>query len=115
MVSASIGIALPRAEHTGVDDIVGDADIAMYVAKAQGTGSCVLFEPGYRAELIERLTVQEELGAAVNANGLLLHYQPQLELSTGRVVAIEALVRWPHPTRGMIPPASSFPSASRWA
>ncbi len=108
-VSASVGIALPRAGHAGVEDIVGDADIAMYVAKSQGTGSCVLFEPRYRSALVERLTLQEELGAAVQSNSLTVHYQPQLELATGRVVAVEALVRWPHPSRGMIPPDVFIP------
>ncbi len=108
-VSASIGIALPHPEHAGVEDLVGDADIAMYVAKSQGTGCCVLFEPAYRVALIDRLTLQEELGEAVQHKQLMVHYQPQLELSTGRVVAVEALVRWPHPIRGMIPPDVFIP------
>jgi diguanylate cyclase (GGDEF)-like protein/PAS domain S-box-containing protein len=108
-VSASIGIALPHPEHAGVEDLVGDADIAMYVAKSQGTGCCVLFEPAYRVALIDRLTLQEELGEAVQHKQLTVHYQPQLELSSGRVVAVEALVRWPHPTRGMIPPDVFIP------
>ena len=108
-VSASVGVALPRSGHSGVDDIVGDADIAMYVAKGEGTGACVLFEPRYRTALVERLTMQEELGAAVQSRQLTVHYQPQLELATGRVVAVEALVRWPHPTRGMVPPDAFIP------
>jgi diguanylate cyclase (GGDEF)-like protein/PAS domain S-box-containing protein len=108
-VSASVGIALAHHDHAGVDDLVGDADIAMYVAKSQGTGCCVLFEPSYRAALIDRLTLQEELGAAVQDNDLTVYYQPQLDLATGRVVAVEALVRWPHPTRGMIAPDVFIP------
>ena len=108
-VSASVGVALPAAGNARVDDIVGDADIAMYVAKGQGTGACVLFEPGYRTALVERLTLQEELGAAVQAQQLTVHYQPQLELATGRVVAVEALVRWPHVTRGLVPPDVFIP------
>jgi diguanylate cyclase (GGDEF)-like protein/PAS domain S-box-containing protein len=108
-VSASVGVALPQPGHVGVEDIVADADIAMYVAKAMGTGSCVLFEPRHRSALVERLTLQEELGRAVQGRQLTVHYQPQLELATGRVVAVEALVRWPHPTRGMIPPDVFIP------
>jgi diguanylate cyclase (GGDEF)-like protein/PAS domain S-box-containing protein len=108
-VSASIGVALPQKDHAGVDGIVGDADIAMYVAKGLGNGSCVLFEPGHRAALIDRLTMQEELGVALASGQLLVHYQPQLELDTGRVVAVEALVRWQHPTRGMILPDVFIP------
>jgi diguanylate cyclase (GGDEF)-like protein/PAS domain S-box-containing protein len=112
-VSASAGVALPRADHGAVDDLVGDADIAMYVAKSQGTGGCVLFEPHYRAALVDRLTMQEELSAAVRDNQLTVHYQPQLDLSTGRVVAVEALVRWPHPARGMIAPDVFIPVAEQ--
>jgi diguanylate cyclase (GGDEF)-like protein/PAS domain S-box-containing protein len=108
-VSASVGIALPQPGHAAVEDIVGDADIAMYVAKAEGTGSCVLFESRYRRALVERLTLQEELGAAVREGHLAVHYQPQLELATGRVVAVEALVRWPHRTRGLVPPDEFIP------
>ena len=112
-VGASVGIALPRAPHAGVDDLLGDADIAMYVAKSRGTGSCVIFEPPFRAALVERLTLQRELGAAVDAKALTVHYQPQLDLPTGRVLAVEALVRWPHPTRGMIAPDVFIPVAEQ--
>ncbi len=112
-VSASVGIALPRDDHTEVDDIVGDADIAMYVAKGEGTGACALFEPRYRVALVERLTMQEELGAAVQSQQLTVHYQPQLELATRRVVAVEALVRWPHPTRGPVSPDAFIPVAEQ--
>jgi diguanylate cyclase (GGDEF)-like protein/PAS domain S-box-containing protein len=108
-VSASVGVALPRTGHSEVGELIGDADIAMYVAKSRGTGFCVLFEAEQRIALIERLNMQVELSCALENDQLSVHYQPQLELSTGRVVAVEALVRWNHPTRGMIAPDVFLP------
>lgn len=107
-VSASAGVA-PAAGGDDPHQLLGDADIAMYAAKGRGAGSCVLFEPKHRAALVDRVTLQAELTRALDDGQLLLHYQPQLDTATGRVVAVEALVRWQHPVRGLVPPDVFIP------
>ena len=107
-VTASAGVALAAAGDEPHQLLV-DADIAMYAAKDSGSGSCVLFEAKHRAALLDRVTLQAELTRALEEGQLLLHYQPQLETATGRVVAVEALVRWQHPSRGLVPPDVFIP------
>ncbi len=108
IVSASIGIA--SAERPG-EDLLGHADLAMYRAKRAGKGRYEFFEPDMRETAMRRLDLEGELRRATERDEILLHYQPIVDLSTGRVEAVEALVRWRHPTRGLLAPAVFLPLA----
>ncbi len=107
-VSASIGIALG---HNLADDPIRDADLAMYRAKATGKGRYEVFEPRMHAAVMERVELEADLQHAVERDELLLHYQPMVDLASGEIHAVEALVRWAHPERGLLPPESFIPLA----
>jgi EAL domain-containing protein (putative c-di-GMP-specific phosphodiesterase class I) len=102
-VSASVGVRLGDPRDL-VESLVGDADVAMYVAKAQGKNQLVVFEKDMRMEALERIDLRSELHSAIENGDLVVHYQPVVELSTGQVSGFEALVRWEHPVRGTVPP-----------
>jgi diguanylate cyclase (GGDEF)-like protein len=105
--TASIGIALAQpGEQTGLD-MLGWADVAMYAAKARGRNQAVVFDRELREEVNERSRTELMLREAIDLGGLRLHFQPEVDLRTGRVLAVEALVRWEHPTRGLLA-ASEF-------
>jgi diguanylate cyclase (GGDEF)-like protein len=108
-VTASIGVAV--GQYATPDELLRDADLALYAAKAAGKDRHALFDPGLYADTEGRLALQADLGAAVAEGQLFLHYQPIFDLPSQRVVGVEALVRWRHPQRGMIPPASFIPLA----
>ncbi len=110
-VGASMGIALGRAGSTEPGELLRDAEIALYRAKADLTTRHALFEPGMSAAVTERLDLENDLGRAVERDELRLHYQPLVDLATSRIVGLEALVRWQHPTRGLVPPLSFIPLA----
>jgi diguanylate cyclase (GGDEF)-like protein len=107
-VSASIGIASGRGAP---DTLLRNADLAMYKAKTRGRGRYELFDPALHAAVVERVAVEADLRRALDMAELELHYQPIVELETGRVVSFEALLRWPHPHRGMVPPGVFVPIA----
>jgi diguanylate cyclase (GGDEF)-like protein/PAS domain S-box-containing protein len=111
VVQASIGITV--AGHVGADPeaLLRNADAAMYSAKNQGKGCYRLFEPAMHSAAVARLQLEGDLRQAVEAGEFVLHYQPVVSLDAGRVVALEALVRWQHPTRGLLPPADFIPIA----
>jgi diguanylate cyclase (GGDEF)-like protein/PAS domain S-box-containing protein len=100
----SIGIALPSATHDSADQLLQDADTAMYVAKSQGKGSWAVFEPSMYERQRNRLQTETDLRLAVQNSEFEVYYQPRVRLDTGEVCGFEALVRWNHPTRGLIPP-----------
>ncbi len=110
--SASIGVALFRGGETNVDEILKRADLAMYEAKASGYGSASFFAAGMQAVLEERLTLTTELREAIEEGSLIVYYQPQVD-DDGEVFGVEALLRWNHPQRGLIPPAIFIPLAER--
>jgi diguanylate cyclase (GGDEF)-like protein/PAS domain S-box-containing protein len=110
-ISASLGIALGRAGSTEPGELLRDAEIALYRAKADLTTRHALFEPGMSAAVTERLDLENDLRRAVERDELRLHYQPLVDLATGRIVGLEALARWQHPTRGLVPPLSFIPLA----
>ena len=110
-IGASMGIALGRAGSTEPGDLLRDAEIALYRAKADVSTRHALFEPGMSAAVAERLDLENDLRRAVERDELRLHYQPLVDLATGRIVGLEALVRWQHPTRGLVPPLSFIPLA----
>jgi diguanylate cyclase (GGDEF)-like protein len=107
-ISASIGIAMGSGR---ADDPIRDADLAMYRAKAAGKGRYVVFEPGMHTAVMERLELEADLQRAVERDELVLHYQPIVDLESGDIHAVEALVRWRHPQRGLVPPNSFIPLA----
>jgi diguanylate cyclase (GGDEF)-like protein/PAS domain S-box-containing protein len=110
-VGASIGIALSGPDPKLPDDLLRDADAAMYAAKARGKGHYELFEPGMHTQPLERLALEAELRRVLERDELRLHYQPVVELDTGRVCGAEALLRWQHPRRGLVPPGQFIPLA----
>jgi diguanylate cyclase (GGDEF)-like protein len=102
-LGGSVGIAMGRPGQTA-DELLRDADVAMYAAKAGGKRRVARFEPAMHAALVARHTLSGELARALAHDALQVHYQPIVELATGRPVAVEALVRWRHPVRGYLPP-----------
>src|SRR5262249_38838732 len=110
-VGASIGIAVSGPGPTLADDLLRDADMAMYAAKARGKGHYAVFEPDMSSQPLERLELEADLRRAIERQELRLHYQPILELENGNISGVEALLRWQHPTRGMIPPLQFVPLA----
>ncbi len=110
-VSASIGVALSRAGSQSASDLLREAEIALYRAKADAGDRVSLFHPRMSASSMERLELELDLRRAVERDELRVHYQPLVDLRTGRTVGHEALVRWQHPTRGLLPPLSFIPLA----
>ena len=107
-VSASIGIAVARPSgqrSANAELLIRDADAAMYRAKEGGRARCVLFDAEMRASAMRRLEVERELRHALDRDELALHYQPVVNLHTGEISGLEALVRWQHPERGLLDPA----------
>jgi diguanylate cyclase (GGDEF)-like protein len=110
-VRASVGVAVGRAGDVTVEELLRNADVAMYTAKGQGKGGTRLFEPAMHTALLERLELEAQLEVAVERAQLDLKYQPIVSLRTGRVTGFEALVRWNHPERGELPPDAFIPIA----
>ena len=104
LVTASIGIASARDAIDGARDMVRNADVAMYMAKANGKSGFAVFDPGMHAAIRDRHELASELQRAVELDQLRLVYQPIVELETRRLAGAEALVRWDHPERGTIAP-----------
>ncbi len=110
-VSASIGISVFPDDGEDAETLVRNADTAMYHAKANGRNNYQFYAPPMNAAANKRLLLESELWQALADNQLVLHYQPQVDLASGRIVGVEALVRWVHPQRGMIPPGEFIPLA----
>jgi diguanylate cyclase (GGDEF)-like protein len=110
-VSASLGIALAQRRGTSPDELLREAEIAMVRVKGDPTQRHLLFEPSMSDQTLERLDLESDLRRAVERRELRLHYQPIIALGSGEVAGFEALVRWQHPTRGLVPPLSFIPMA----
>jgi diguanylate cyclase (GGDEF)-like protein/PAS domain S-box-containing protein len=108
--TCSIGVALGGPD-TDANDLLRDADTAMYHAKAHGTQRYEVFDCAMRQRAIERLQLETDLRAAVPRGELVIHYQPKVSLTTGDLVELEALVRWNHPVRGIVLPQTFVPLA----
>ena len=108
--AVSIGIALNEAGTTS-EQLLRNADIAMYKAKALGKDRFEIYRDEMYASVLARLELEEELRDAIGAGDLAVHYQPIMDLYEHRVVGLEALVRWSHPTRGLVPPGVFVPLA----
>lgn len=111
VVTPSIGIALYPQDGEDPDTLIRNADTAMYVAKAEGRACFRFYNEEMNAQAVEQLKMEEELRNAMRNHELELRYQPQVDTFTGNVVSMEALVRWKHPTRGMISPSEFIPVA----
>ncbi len=110
-IGVSIGIALYPDDGRDTETLQSNADAALYQAKQQGRGILRFFSPEMTSKARGRLTLEADLRRAIDSNELILYYQPQTSLKTGQCVGLEALVRWPHPERGMIPPGAFIPLA----
>ena len=108
--NTSVGIAISAADERP-DDLLRNADLAMYQAKNNGKARYAVYEPSLNHRAWERLQSETDLRRALEAKELVLHYQPVVQLSTGQITEVEALVRWQHPERGLIPPAEFIPLA----
>ena len=108
--NVSIGIAHSSSDSS-VEALLRDADIAMYLAKQSGKGHYEVFQTGMRQEMIDRLELRVDLTEALARNEFVLHYQPIVEVDTGRAVGVEALLRWKHPRRGRVEPLQFIPLA----
>jgi diguanylate cyclase (GGDEF)-like protein/PAS domain S-box-containing protein len=111
MVGASIGIALAPGDGDDADRLLKNADMALYRAKAEGKGAFRFFEAEMDARVQARRRLEVDLRAALKNETLEVYYQPLVDLETGEMAGLEALVRWPHPERGLIPPSEFIPVA----
>lgn len=110
-VHTSIGIAVSGNDGETIEDLLRNADVAMYKAKNQGKDCYVVFENRMHEDLLERVEFEAELRRAIEQEQFVLHYQPIVNLRSKEIVGIEALVRWNHPQKGLIMPAKFIPIA----
>jgi diguanylate cyclase (GGDEF)-like protein len=110
-VSGSLGVAVSQGGGRGAEDLIREADAAMYRAKDRGRGCVELYDEPMRALATERLRTVNELRRALEHDELRLHFQPIVDLDGGRMTAVEALVRWQHPERGLLGPGEFIPVA----
>jgi diguanylate cyclase (GGDEF)-like protein len=109
-ISASLGLATAR-EGESADDLLRNADVAMYIAKTRGKGRVERFEPEMRTIALERMELESDLRRAIDNEEFVLYYQPIVVLETGEITGVEALVRWQHPRRGLLAPAQFIGAA----
>ena len=112
-VTASLGIAVGAAGLHDAAELLRDADVAMYAAKAAGKGRSAVFAPDMDSAILGQLRLKSELAGAVERGEFTVHYQPTVDLRTGRLAGVEALVRWEHPDRGLVPPLDFVPLAEQ--
>jgi diguanylate cyclase (GGDEF)-like protein len=105
-VGVSVGIAMSRGPEQSADELVRNADVAMYTAKSEGKRRFAVFDPTMHAEIIARHELSAELTRGIGRSELVVHHQPIVSLATGQPVGVEALVRWRHPARGLVNPDS---------
>jgi diguanylate cyclase (GGDEF)-like protein/PAS domain S-box-containing protein len=110
-IGCSIGIALAPLHSDDPDVLLKNADMALYAAKAAGRNTWRFFEPDMDERARHRLSVHSDLLGALERNEFVLHYQPQVDMRTGRVAGLEALIRWHHPQRGLVSPNDFIPIA----
>ncbi len=110
-VTASVGVSIYPDDGTDVEALMKNSDMAMYHAKEQGRNAFEVFTPTMNQHAVERLSLETGLHRALENNEFLLYYQPQVNLRTGHIYGLEALLRWQHPTRGMISPLDFIPLA----
>ena len=109
--TVSMGIAYHATAYELAEDMMRDADTAMYAAKAAGGGRYQIFDAAMHQRAVQRLQLESALRGAVERNEFCTHYQPVVELETGRLAGFEALIRWQHPEHGLVPPLDFIPIA----
>jgi predicted signal transduction protein with EAL and GGDEF domain len=109
--TASIGVALYDPSYREPEELLRDADTAMYQAKSHGKAQYAIFDKGMHARVVNALQLETDLRRAIERNEFFLQYQPIVSLDTGSVTGFESLVRWRHPVRGVIPPGEFIPTA----
>ncbi|WP_228160729.1 putative bifunctional diguanylate cyclase/phosphodiesterase [Marinobacter bohaiensis] len=110
-ITATMGVAIYPQSGLDADLLLRNADVALYQAKASGRNHYQFYTEGMHAKEVQRLELDKDLNRALSENQFVLHFQPQLDLSTQQVGSVEALVRWQHPTRGLLPPSDFIPLA----
>jgi diguanylate cyclase (GGDEF)-like protein/PAS domain S-box-containing protein len=110
-ITASIGIVTYPDDGTDAETLLKNADFAMYQAKDSGRNNYQFFRPDMNVSAIERQSVETDLRHALQAQEFVLHYQPKMNLQTGSIAGVEALIRWLHPKRGLVPPKQFIPIA----
>ena len=103
-VGASIGISIGRSGHASAEQLMSEADIAMYVAKGDGKGGSSVFDSRTHATVVRSIGLRDDLDRAIRERQFEMHYQPIVDLETGDLAGVEALARWRHPTRGLLLP-----------
>jgi diguanylate cyclase (GGDEF)-like protein len=111
-VGVSIGIAMYPEAGQHIEQLIRNADLAMYQVKSRGKDNYCFFDSSMNVDASQRLTLERDLRRAISHGELEVHYQPQVSLQTGKVSGLEALVRWRHPERGLLQPAEFLPLAS---
>ena len=101
-INASIGITPAIPGEVTAEEALRNADLAMYWAKESGKSTTAVYESRLHADALERLQLRADLQHALRSDELVLHYQPEVDLVTGEIIGLEALVRWQHPTRGLL-------------
>ena len=109
--TASLGITFSAMGYDNPENLLRDADIAMYQAKANGCDRYEVFDTGMYDNAVARLQIETDLRQAMKQKEFTLHYQPIISMKTGKITAVEALIRWQHPERGIIPPLEFIPTA----
>lgn len=102
--SATVGIAVSTTSYERPDEVLRDAGVALHRAKSDGTTAVEIFDPAMRSRAVSRLQVETDLRQAIEGRTFVVHYQPIISLRTGQIRGFEALVRWRHPARGLVPP-----------
>lgn len=110
-ISASVGISIYPNHGEDSKALIKNADTAMYIAKGNGKNSCKLFNAAMNLEISNKLEMINDLRNAIENNEFTLHYQPQIDINTNSIIGMEALVRWQHPVKGIIPPLDFIPLA----
>ena len=110
-ISTSIGISIYPNDGSDISTLFSHADNAMYRAKDRGKNGYCFYDSDMSEQSLQKLTLESELEIAIQNNDLVLHYQPQIDLSTNQVIGMEALLRWNHPQLGLIPPDNFIPLA----
>ena len=110
-VTGSVGLSICPRDAIDVESLIKYADTALYLAKEQGRNTFRFFSPDLDARVRARMHLENDLRLAVDRDEFLLHYQPQIELATGRIIGVEALLRWLHPQRGLVLPGAFIPTA----
>lgn len=110
-VSVSIGISIYPSDGTDIDTLMQHADVAMYHAKQDGRNAFRFFSPEMNAHVVQRVQMENNLRQAIANNEFIVEYQPEISVDTGRVVGLEALLRWRHPERGLLAPEEFLPVA----